>query len=231
MEVTVRLLPETQRVLRALSERLTRSELFAGIFRVFDKLASRAAGYIIANKLSGQVLKRRSGALARSLIGRAVYDSRGLPGLRVGTFRGPADRYAAVLEHGTRGLNPESPFPTIVPVRARYLAMPVDDALTPAGVARWRSPRDFPGRLVFIPFRKSGIAVGALYDARSLRRAGGGRVSLESARKLWVLLKKLDLPAYHYLRSGLREFVPQIATELLAYFRQLFAEVQAGRPV
>lgn len=208
----IKLSEKSNNYLIALMKGLEKKELFRRIFKLFDKLGSKAAAHVVKTKLSGQVLKRRTAALAQSVVGRATYVASGLPGFRVGIFRGPALKYAAVQEYGA----------TILPVRAKYLAMPVGEALTPAGVARWKSPRDFPGRLVFIPFRNSGVAVGALYDAASLKTAKlHGEMNWEAARKLWVLLKKAKIPARSYLLSGMREFLPQVASELVAFLRDL----------
>ena len=216
----IRLSAESSRALSRLYSALEAKPFFRALFGLFGKLASRAAAFVVETKLSGQVLARRTAALAQSVSGMAVYGDRGLPGFRVGVFRGPALAYAAAQEHGAH----------VVPVRARYLAMPVGDALTASGVARYKSPRDFPGRLVFVPFRSSGIARGALYDAASLRRARlpGGRTDWEAVRKLWVLLRYVDIRPKHYLLEGVREFLPRIASELGAFIRDLAAQAMAG---
>jgi hypothetical protein len=204
-------------------------EFRKAVLLAFDRLAQKAAAWIIRTQLSGgEGLRRRTGSLARSITGRGVIVD-GIPAMRVGVFRGPSLAYARIQEFGGR----------VLPKRAKSLAMPVGDALTPAGVAKWASPLDFPGRLTFVPFRHGRIAIGALYDTESLnaarakataarlqaRAAGqGGKLNMSrhgslvdwsSVRKLWVLLKYADIPARHYLLNGMRTFIPQIASELL----------------
>jgi hypothetical protein len=165
------------------------------VFQVFARLASRAAAHVVRTELSGQSLKRRTGALARALVGVAVM-VRGVPGMRLGVFRGPAVAYAGIQERGGR----------ILPKNARALAIPVGDALTPAGVSRYGSPRNYPGALKFLPARGSKPnVVGILYDP------------FRDLRALYILLKWVDLPARHYLRNGMRTFVPLIASELVTY--------------
>ncbi|MDD5486112.1 MAG: phage virion morphogenesis protein [Dehalococcoidales bacterium] len=77
--------------------------------------------YVQRNKLSGQVLKRRTGRLASSM-GYKVEESGDSFSGRVGS---PVE-YAAIHETGG----------TIRATRTRYLTIPMPAALTPAGVVR-----------------------------------------------------------------------------------------------
>jgi len=185
----------------------------------------KVAGHISSNKLAGQLVRRRTGSLARSITGTGLRID-GVPAMRVGVFRGPSSRYAGLLEHGTKPHNPESPYDTVRPIPPRKaLAMPVNDSLTAAGVARYPGPRQDPRELRFVPFRKSGIsqgAIGGLYEEKQLKAAGD---DLSKAKAAYLLLAKADYKPRHYLRSGLRDQLPQIALEL----GQLLGRLAGGR--
>lgn len=208
-ELTFQLDAATSKMLLKVAEQLDAKGLYKLLLELFAKLATKAAGFITATQLSGNPLRRRTGSLAKSVAGRAMMVN-GVPAFRVGVFRGPAVAYARIQEHGG----------TVRPVRAKALAMPVDDALTPAGVDRYGGPRQYPGRLTFVPFRNSGVAVGALYDAASLKAVTHSKtVNYAAARRLYVLLKMAKIPARHYLRNGLRNYLPYIASELAGFLK------------
>lgn len=85
----------------------------------------------------------------------------------------------------------------VTPVRAKYLAIPLDDAKTAAGVPRWKSPREVYG-LSVIPLR------GHLFLVRRTdagTRIRGGRIRRTKAKIewLWLLLKSVTVPASRYL--------------------------------
>jgi hypothetical protein len=177
-----------------------------GLFQLFNKLGSRAAGYVVKQFLSGDPLHRRTGLLAASVVGDAIMVGN-VPAMRVGVFRGPALRYALIQERGG----------TVLPVNAKALAMPVNAALTPAGVARWPGPREYPGKLQFIPWRKGGgNAIGGLYDVAQL---AAYRKNFSALRPLYVLLRQAKIPAHWYLRNGMQQFIPTVASELLAFLK------------
>ena len=78
---------------------------------------------------------------------------------------------------------------TIVATKTKYLAIPVDKALTPAGVHRFEGPRDAEvPKLTFLPSKRGG---GVLVDTK-----GGG--------VYYVLKKKVKIPAR---TAGLTPFV------------------------
>lgn len=189
-----------QEIIRGLAPDILIKEIFA----LFEKAGARMAAHIIATKLSGDPLKRRTGSLARSVVGGAIMRGN-LPTIRVGIFRGPSLAYAAMQEYGG----------TILPKNAKALALPVNDALTPAGVARYPSPRNYPSPLRFVPW-KGAKAIGALYDADQLRRA---KQNWAAVRPLWILMSSVDMPGKHYLMLGMREALPLIAKDLLDLLR------------
>lgn len=201
-------------------KRFSATRVYKALDRFFDQIALWVAGQITKTKLSGDPVHRRTGNLARSVTGRAVRE-KGMIGFRVGIFRGPALRYAGVIEYGTRGYNSRSPYPTIKPKKAKALAMPVNDALTPAGVARYLSPRDYArakGELTFIPFQRGSGAIGALYTEKELI---AGEKDFSNAKAAYILLKKADIKPRWYLRDGLMQSLPGVVTRLRKYFNGL----------
>lgn len=104
----------------------------------------------LSSKVPGQSLGRRTGTLARALSfettgdrldrlrGRVFFDR---THITVGTIGGSGDTtYAHTHEFGA----------TITPKRAKWLTIPIGEALTPAGVARG-TIRDFPEGFFFRP--------------------------------------------------------------------------------
>lgn len=85
-----------------------------------------------AKELATTRLRVRGGALRRSI----ATEVRGpVLALRAGEAGGQPVRYARIQEFGG----------TVRPKNAQFLAQPVGEALTAAGVARFESPRSVPG--------------------------------------------------------------------------------------
>jgi hypothetical protein len=223
--ISLRLGRDTIELIRHLERELGKTRFAKALLLFFNRQALLVAGRISKRFLSGQRVKRRTGSLARSITGSGVL-VKGVPGMRVGVFRGPALQYAGVQEYGTRGKSPESPYPTIVPKKAKALAVPVNpggSSLTFAGVPRYTGPRQFPGKLRFVPFRR-GMAIGALYPEAALKNAPkspDGKLTLPRGKAAYLLLRKVDLPARHYLRDGFRQYLPELAESLARYIRDL----------
>jgi hypothetical protein len=188
---------------------LAPQKVIMGIFNLFQRLGGRAAAHVVKKYLSGpttdKTLSRRTGQLAKAVVGVATLKG-GVPMVRLGIFRGPAMKYAYVLEHGG----------VILPKKARSLAMPVNDALTPAGVDKYGSPRNYPGELKFVPSKKGGKVVGFLYDEAEVKAAKKNWAAL---RPLWVLLTSVRIEGRHYLQNGMRDYLPVIAKEVLGYLK------------
>ena len=89
------------------------------------------AAHIQANYLTGQVLKRRSSMLANAVDGWLDGPLDGVVGVREGSG---VDQYKWLLGDEQK---------TITPKRSKFLAIPIGEALTPAGVvkAKFASPR------------------------------------------------------------------------------------------
>lgn len=182
-----------------------KQELVNKIFAEADRLGQVLAGIVIRDSLSGNVLKRRTGTLARSVVGRAETIN-GFPAIRVGIFRGPALSYAGILETGG----------VIKPKNAKALAIPVGEAVTPAGVSRFGGPRGYPGELQFVPFRNSGVAVGKLVDPS---KAVEGQ-SVGDLEALYLLVRQVRIPETRWLSRPVRENLPLVARELAAFLRR-----------
>jgi hypothetical protein len=197
-------------------------KVYVALDGFFDQIALWIAGQISKTSLSGQLLSRRTGSLASSVTGRSIRE-KGVPGFKVGIFRGPALRYAGILEYGTRGYNPKSPYATIKPKRARALAMPMHDALTPAGVARYGGPREFEkhaGKLTFIPFDRGSGAIGGLYTDKELME---GDVDFSKAKASYLLLAKVDIKPRWYLRQGVRKRLPAVVKKLSKFLGDILS--------
>jgi len=125
---------------------------------------------------------------------------------------GPEARIGYILPQGQRGGAgdplvyarihegwPDNRRSTLIrPRNAQYLAIPLDGALTPAGVARGR-PRDFPNTFV----RR--ITSGRLMI---LQRTGAGVVPL------FLLVREVTIPARPALRPTMARFLPLITADL-----------------
>ncbi len=164
--------------------------------RYFERESQFIAGQVVKNKLSGNPVGRRTGNLARSVIGQAVRVN-GLPAFRVGVLRGPALAYAGIIERGG----------TIRPKRAKALAIPVGEATTPAGVDKYGGPRNYPGELRFLPFRR-GVAVGKLVDETEAFAYEASGLSPYQAEALYLLVRKVVIEGRYPIRDGVQEQLP-----------------------
>jgi len=198
--VLFELTPQSEKLLRDLTFRWGQDAVYERIVGFFDRQSSIIAGRISKSFLSGDPVRRRTGNLARSIIGRGELVG-GLPALRVGVFRGPALRYAGVVEYGTRGKNPQSPYPTIVPKKAKALAIPAEDgpAVTAAGVHRYDGPRSFPGELHFVPVLRGRVI---------------GLLQTDDDETAYLLLRSVDIAPRFYLRDGFLESLPELTTKM-----------------
>lgn len=192
------------------------STLRKALVEFLDVVASRLAGRTVKEYLSGQRLKVRTGTLRRSIIGRGVTIG-GVPGFKMGVFRGPATEYARIQEFG--GVVEQKP-------GGPALAIPKGPALTPAGVHRYNSPREFPGGLKFIPFRGSGAAIGGLFPKEDVEkeRRRGGDFNIRNLRLAYLLMRRVRLPARHFLRDAGRLLLPLVIEELDDKLRTIVLE-------
>lgn len=241
--VKFELTPQTRAYVRELQKVTDRAEFAQRVVTFLDPAAQRIAGDIVKTRLSGpprtarstalrrNVLRRRTGNLARSVVGRGEILG-GLPAFRVGVLRGPAVRYAAVQELGTVGKGGE--LPTIRPVRAKALAIPQEGALTPAGVERFGGPRGSPVPLRFVPFRR-GVAVGKLVDERQLEketeaaRAAHRAIDYDNVTTYYLLVKRVDITPTHFLRDGVRAAMPKLTNDLAVFVKKQLAAIKGAK--
>ncbi len=236
LEVKIEISARGQKYLRDLKKMTRKREFNAQMRKFLLLMGSRMAGHITKNTLAGQILKRRTGSLARSVASTVVYPKGSqLPGIKVGVFRGPAKKYAAVQEYGTKGRNISSPIPTIRPKRRKALTIPTRENKTAAGVAK-RTAKSYRGSLKFIPFRNSGVAIGGLFAPKSysrevkLARKSGRPVNIRNMDMLFILVKHVDLKERRWLRKGVEDFLPTLGRELTAFLKEYFrAERIASR--
>jgi len=143
MMIQLELGPEFQKTLAELGA--LGSAVSAACGRGLGKAVKFAANNVVENYLSGQALKTRTGLLRKSVDGWPVDDTEAIVGVRPNAATG---KYAWLL--GDEQM-------TIVPRNAKFLAIPIGENLTGAGVARFSSPRQVPdgffvstkGRLLF----------------------------------------------------------------------------------
>jgi len=91
-----------------------------------------AAGNVVKDYLSGRSLKRRTGALARSVDSWPAAPLDVVVGVRPDST---VDKYKWLLSDEQM---------TIAPKRAKFLTIPIGEGLTTSGVARFASPRQVP---------------------------------------------------------------------------------------
>ena len=227
--VEMKLTKESVKLLATIGRRTKKSVFEKDVLEFLDRQASIGADFISDNMLSNQRLRRRSGNLAKSIVGRSL-KAAGVPAIRIGVLRGPALRYAGVQEYGTKKYNPDSPYDTIRPRHGKALAMPTEHATTPVGLDKFGGPRNLPFKAVFIPFRGTGVAVGGLFDPGTLPPSGSG-LSLRTAKMYYLLLKEVDIKPKWYLKDGFDAFLPLLVEELADWLRDYAAglDVKKGK--
>lgn len=211
----IRLTPASKKNLERLRKLSTAAGFRDALRPFFQKHAPRAGGHVIKNMLSGQRLRRRSGSLARSVIG-LTEEFEGLPALRIGTLRGPSTPYGAIQQRGG----------VIKPVKKKALAIPQEAALTAAGVDRFGGPRGYPGELKFVPFRSSGVAVGGLYDPATIQTDADGKPDLANATMYYMLVKSVTLPAKNWLTDGWKSYSPIFTKDLAVFLKDLVRRLE-----
>lgn len=153
---------------------------------------------LFRRKTSGEVLHKRTTAYASST--NAAAPSKDAQGWKaeVGVKKGPAEKYAAVHEGDEHG-NPI----TIRPKHGRLLTIPLDDNLTSAGVARFKSPLEFRSRGGFwLPFNGKVFFV--------IPTSGGKRSKTGGLEFLFEGVTKVTIPARAPLRHTGEEMRPRV---------------------
>jgi len=145
-----------------------------------------AASNVVRNYLSGQALKARTGALRRAVDGWLASEHDGVVGVRENSA---VSKYAWLLTDEER---------TIVPKRSKFLAIPIGENLTGAGVPKFSSPRQVPDGF----FINTGSKL--LFGYRK------GKTSRAKFRPLFVLVKSVLVQGSGALYDGVEESVDDI---------------------
>jgi hypothetical protein len=128
-------------------------------------------------------LHTRTGALKRSLDHQVRGSSAADLKLRL-VSAGPS--YARIQERGG----------VVRPVRAKFLAIPLEANKTAAGVARYPSPREFiaahPGETFFLRTGSGKLLLMWKNPTQAARRSGGAKKG--EAVPLWLLVRRVEIP-------------------------------------
>ena len=134
--------------------------------------------------------KVRSGRLRSSIVSEVRKGAKG-PEMALKAGSGQGVRYAAQREYGG----------TITPVRSRYLTIPLDAALTGAGVARYPSARSVPGLFLIRSLAGNLLLV---------QKVPGG------IQPMYVLKDSVTQRAQPYLRPALQVAFESLSPKLAA---------------
>lgn len=179
--------PESKKTVAELSAMGTNvlQALSDGLF----KGSKLAAGNVVWNYLSGQSLKRRTGALSRAVDGWLLKPLEAVVGVR---------ENAAVAKYAWLLTDEEK---TITPKRAKFLAIPIGEGLTKAGVARYASPRDVP-KGFFVKSKTGHLLFGYKRGKRGKFRA------------LFVLVKSVFIQGSGALYDGVYDSTDEMAGQI-----------------
>lgn len=179
--------------------------------RAFDRagerwkaaMTGRVRGPLVLSgaKSRGEDLATRSGALGAGFYYRR--DPGG--GARSRMVLGNSAAHARVHEYGTVGAGGE--LPDIVPVTARALTIPLEDAMTPSGMPKEPSARDWPDTFLWYGEDK-GDGLGYIV-----------REDPDDAGELQFLYKLVDrvaIPPRLGMRSTFAQQFPELDRELVA---------------
>lgn len=147
------------------------------------------AGVISRDYLSGQSLKRRTGALAKAVDGWLDKPTEGVVGVRENSA---VEKYKWLL--GDEDM-------TITPKKAKFLTIPIGENLTAAGATRYDSPRQVP----------DGFFIRSKNDQLLFGRKNGKRGKF---RPLFVLVKSVFVQGSGALIDGVWDNQDTIAEEI-----------------
>lgn len=212
---------QSKRKLNNLARRTSKLEFIKDLKKVVSIEAGQITKSIRRNYLSGNPLHRRTGNLASGIVSSSIISKTGLPGIKVGVLRGPALKYYLTQNYGTKGLNPDSPIDDIVPRRAEAMAIPVGPALTSSGVRKRISPTSWDN-LKFIPFRNSGVAIGALYDADDLASLRGEGLTLSDIPQYYLLVLQVRMKPTLFMEKAIAARLPQSVSNITYFINNYF---------
>jgi phage gpG-like protein len=128
----------------------------------------------------GEILQRRTGNLARSFYGTGVEGGEGEYTAHIGSKA----IYASIHEDGG----------TIRPVKAKALAIPFAENLTPRGVPRYPTPADLKAKFGKATFLLKRDGKAPLIVAKTGKK---------KITPFFVLAKEAKIPATHYLTKSI----------------------------
>jgi hypothetical protein len=190
MQIELQLGPEFKRTVSDVSR--MGDKIRRAAQRGLAEAVKEAAQHVSKNYLTGQYLKRRTGNLARSIDSRMVEEFHGVIGV---LEESAVDHYKWILGDETKTIRPKS---------AKFLTIPIGEALTPSGVPRYSSPRDVEGGFFFTS--DSGQLM------FGIRR---GQTKRAKIRPLFVLVKEVTIHGTGALADGVLESSDRM-TEILS---------------
>lgn len=155
-----------------------------------DNAVHYAASHVVSQYLTGQVLKTRSKMLKNAVQGWLVSDSEGIVGVKPNSG---VEKYKWLLGDESK---------TITPRRGKFLAIPIGENLTGAGVARFTSPRQVPDG--FFVSSKGRLLFG-------IRHGKKGKF-----RPYFTLVKSVDIQGSGALYDGVMDSVDDMASAIQA---------------
>jgi len=170
----------------------TGRRIVAAASRGLTKGAAIAAGNVVKNYLAGQALKMRTGQLAKYVGSWSPSALEAVVGVADKT---PVDKYKWLLGDESKTIRPKS---------AKFLAIPIGENLTNAGVARFESPRDVEGG--FFVRTKGRLLFG--YKK--------GKTSRAKFRPLFTLVKSVFVQGSGALYDGVSESVDEVTASMQA---------------
>jgi phage gpG-like protein len=173
------------------------SKLIAGnVIKTLRSIGFGLTSYIARQKLSGQVLHRRTSTLSRALTSKVIQDGRdAVLVIGVDVEKAP---YARIHEHGG----------TIRPKRSQFLAIPLDAARTAKGVARFSARQLFenPQSAGYLDaFIHNGVIFGVKQRVRGRGKNKESVQGLGSIEPLFALKRQVTMPARPYLRPAIED--------------------------
>lgn len=199
--------------IKNLLEDLSPSQQGKAIEKGIKKASTTVLRQLVSN-VSGVILKRRTGNLARSMGWRLDKDKNGVPEATVGSgasLKTARMSYANIHETGG----------TIRPINAKMLTIPLKAAKTAAGVPR------FTAREV-----QSGAAG---YDSSFIGRSKSGNLILFGSIKgmakikvvpLFLLKDKVDIPARRYMSVTVEQTRKQVVDDIVDKIKEAKEKAQ-----
>ena len=146
----------------------------------------------LKQNVSNDILKVRTGNLRNSLQSRVdMINGKWTASVGSGVRTGGRVPYANILETGG----------TITPVTKQFLAIPIGDALTPTGVAKFTPTELKDGQAT--GYAGSVIIGGIIFGIANLK-------SRSQITPLFVLKRSVEIPAKLYMNITLDEMTPDI---------------------